>query len=299
MLYNERIFSSKQSVHSWNTKNLQKIARSVSRLKGNMNIPWSGWIESAQKICKEHLIQKKKQKWTVGSWRENRPLVANIAEGLQYISIICKFAKVDLSVPFSIAAQPFKIPKRNWRLLSQLQSLLKIHPWPLRRGSCTCSTWTATPSRRTTWPSRRRTSWTGWRNLPGSSLETSKLLFSQTGRKDFLTISLPCHPQVQLGLSSLSQWTFGTWLVHYYITLICPPNFAWYVLSVSTSNFFCSFVHIVLHFSLVLIIYHKVQTWLVENPLEAREFCPVFGKDLISSLHLISFTLNIFGQDLI
>ena len=217
MLYNERIFSSKQSVHSWNTKNLQKITRSVFRLKGNMNIPWSGWIESAQKICREHLIQKKKQ-MNSRILKRNRPLVANIAEGLQYISIICKFAKVDLSVPFSIAAQPFKIPKRNWRLLSQLQSLLKIHPWPLRRGSCTCSTWTATPSRRTTWPSRRRTSWTGWRNLPGSSLETSKLLFNQTGRKDFLTLSLPCHLQVQLGLSSISQWTFGTWLVRYYIT---------------------------------------------------------------------------------
>ena len=57
--------------------------------------------------------------------------------------------------------------------------------------------------------------------------------------------------------------------------------------------------HLVLYFSLALIIYHKVQTWLVENPLEAREFCPVFGKDLISSLHLISFIFSIFGWDLI
>ena len=57
--------------------------------------------------------------------------------------------------------------------------------------------------------------------------------------------------------------------------------------------------YIISYFSLALIIYHKVQTWLVENPLEAREFCPVFGKDLISSLHLISFIFSIFGWDLI
>ena len=42
-----------------------------------------------------------------------------------------------------------------------------------------------------------------------------------------------------------------------------------------------------------------MQTWLVENPLEAREFCPVFGKDLISSLHLISFIFSIFAQGMI
>ena len=95
--------------------------------------------------------------------------------------------------------------------------------------------------------------------------------------------------------------------------------------------------YIISYFSLALIIYHKVQTWLVENPLEAREFCPVFGQDLIfyciwylsssvflariwflhcmwylpysmflariwflqSSLHVISFIFSIFAQGMI
>ena len=57
--------------------------------------------------------------------------------------------------------------------------------WLSRRASCTCSTWTATPTRRTTWPWRRRRSSTRWRSWQGNGRKTLKLLFNPTGSQLF------------------------------------------------------------------------------------------------------------------
>ena len=129
-----------------------------------------------------------------------------------------------------------------------MSSKSTLYPsWPFRRGSCTCSTWSRTRTRRSTWPSRRRRRWTGWRSWQGSGLQTSKLLSSRTGSQDHIPriqdpgfpgemIFLLCLVQVQPGLPSVSQRTLGAWLV---------------------------------------------QARMVANSLEAGKLCHIFGKNLI------------------
>ena len=81
----------------------------------------------------------------------------------------------------------FKIVVKTstFNIFDKMSSRTILCCWLSRRASCTCSTWTATPTRRTTWPWRRRRSSTRWRSWQGNGRKTLKLLFNPTGSQIF------------------------------------------------------------------------------------------------------------------
>ena len=81
----------------------------------------------------------------------------------------------------------FKIVVKTstFNIFDKMSSRTILCCWLSRRASCTCSTWTATPTRRTTWPWRRRRSSTRWRSWQGNGRKTLKLLSNPTGSQLF------------------------------------------------------------------------------------------------------------------